>query len=55
MTDIHRTAVSAARRVYEHHKPWLLSEEERAAYRLMSQSSRLACWRLLMARVPADP
>lgn len=31
-----------ARKVSVHHQPWLLTDEERAAYRRMSQTSRLA-------------
>jgi DNA (cytosine-5)-methyltransferase 1 len=37
-----KVGLSAARRVSEHHRPWLLSDDEREAYRRTSQTSRLA-------------
>jgi DNA (cytosine-5)-methyltransferase 1 len=42
VSDVAGQAVSAAPKVNPHHRPWLLTEEERAAYRRMSQVSRLA-------------
>lgn len=42
MTSVQPPVLTAAKKVSPHHQPWLLSEEERAAYRLMSQTSRLA-------------
>jgi DNA (cytosine-5)-methyltransferase 1 len=42
VTDVEQPVLTAARQVSPHHRPWLLSDDERAAYRRMSQTSRLA-------------
>jgi DNA (cytosine-5)-methyltransferase 1 len=42
VTAVDEPTLSAAPRVSPHHRPWLLTDAERAAYRVTSQTSRLA-------------
>jgi len=42
MRKAEEPTLTAARAVSPHHQPWMLTDKERARYRLMSQTSRLA-------------